>query len=128
MHQIMCVILVTNSELLKLACNVVGCSAVHVLVRVYPIIGGSRTCILGVALALIAFIIVVLAMDRLLAPFATDLARHLVARSSLVCLLGRLVAPTTTSTTITTATKIVALTSSCFVGQGQVASTVVLLK
>jgi hypothetical protein len=67
-------VLFTDGELLEIACDVVGGATVHVPVRVYTIIGSSRTCTPGIALALVAFIIAVPTISRFMTSLATDLA------------------------------------------------------
>jgi hypothetical protein len=113
MHLILSMILVMNGELVKFTCDVVSGATIHVPIRVYPIISGSRPGIL----ALVAFIIAMPIINCLMISFATDLACQL-AGSSLIRLLEGFVATTTkvaTATTATmtttTATGVVAMTS-----------------
>ena len=75
----MFVILVTDSEFVKLSCDVIGGATFDVLVRVYPIADGSRTCSLGALLSMIGLIIAMPAVHGFMIGLTADLAEKLVA-------------------------------------------------
>ena len=90
----MFVILVTDSEFVKLSCDVIGGATFDVLIRVCPIADGSRTCSLGALLSMIGLIIAMPAIYGFMIGLDADLAKGLGAACASLLLLGSSIAAT----------------------------------
>jgi uncharacterized membrane protein len=106
---ILCVIFVTNCELLKLAGDVIRGTAVDIPVRVHPIAYGVRAGYFGVVLTMERFIKTMPTLYSFMVAFPTDLTHGLVVVvASLALLLGcstaTAIVAADTAATIATAT------------------------